>query len=58
MNLIDCYVTEVLTAPRLEFGFWIVRVSFDSHGRISETELCFPTISAAEGVSPGYKFLS
>jgi hypothetical protein len=65
MNLVDAYVTKVLSEPAFNdvykdegITWWQVSVEYDSYGWLSETLLTFKTKSEAEAVSVGYKFLT
>lgn len=63
MNLIDAYVTKVLSEPRYidkyeDHKWWQVRVEYNSYGRLSETELTFKTEEEAKLVNVGYHFLT
>lgn len=57
MNLIDLYVTKVLSEPEFEYGFWWVKVEAEAYGRTSEHSVYFDKKSDALKVKPGYKFL-
>lgn len=64
MNLIDCYVTKVLSDPYSRYNkfnnttYWIVDVEYNSYGVISNTELLFNTKEDALKVKIGYHFLN
>lgn len=58
MNLVDCYVTEILGEPVLKYGRWFLPVKADSYGRESETELMFDTEAEARSVKIGHHFLA
>lgn len=63
MNLVDCYVTQVLSKPYYDdFGStvwkWWVDVVYDSYGVKSRHTLMFDTKEEAESVKIGYRFLS
>jgi YD repeat-containing protein len=63
MNLVDAYVTKVLSEPEFidtykEYKWWQVRVEYNSYGRLSETELTFKTKDETEQVKVGYHFLT
>lgn len=57
MNTVDCYVTEVLSAPYEAYGKWWVRVEAESWGRLQETTLMFNTEEEAKQVAIDYHFL-
>jgi len=59
MNLVDCYVTKVLSEPFKcpQSHSWGIKVEFDSYGRISETQLYLDTKAEILKVKKGYKFL-
>ena len=58
MNLVDCYVTEVIGEPYEAYGKGWRKVKYDSYGRISESELMFSTKQEAEQVQVGHQFLA
>jgi len=60
MNLVDCYVLEVLSMPFFQkwSGCWGVEVSFNSYGTISKSQIFFDTEKEAKAVKKGYKFLN
>jgi len=60
MNLVDCYVVELLSKPFFEesSGCWGVEVSFNSYGTISKSKIFFDTEKEANKVKKGYKFLN
>lgn len=65
MNLVDAYVTKVLSEPEFIDTYkdegvvwWQVKVEYDSYGRLSETEMTFKTKAEAEKVEVGYHFLT
>jgi len=60
MNLVDCYVTELLSEVFKDSNthFYGVKVKFNSYGVESETELYFDTEKEAKKVKVGYKFLN
>lgn len=57
MNLIDAWVTEILTEPYLFNGKWFITVKAESMGRMFSTTLIFQTKQECENVGIGYKFL-
>jgi hypothetical protein len=65
VNLVDAYVTEVLSEPAYNDKYaaegvtwWQVDVNYDSYGRISQTRLTFKTKEEAAAVKIGYHFLT
>jgi hypothetical protein len=58
MNVIDFYVTKILSMPYCEYDRWWVKVKAESHGVESEHQLMFDTEEKAASVNIGYKFLS
>jgi hypothetical protein len=58
MNLIDCYVTEIIGAPYRKFGCWWVDVEYVSEGRPGKSNLMFKTEPAAKAVAIGHVFQS
>lgn len=56
MNLLDCYVTKILSAPYRKFGHWWVDVEYNSEGRLSKSNLMFKTEEAAKAVAIGHVF--
>lgn len=58
MNLVNCYVVEILGEPYEKYGRWWVSVRFDSYGVFSTTNLMFDSREEALAVKIGYEFLS
>ncbi len=58
MNLIDCYVTEIVGEPVYKFGKWFLAVKAESYGRESQSELMFDTEAQARAVKAGHHFLA
>ena len=58
MNLVECYVTEIIGEPYFEYNFWWQKVKFDSYGVISETSIMHKEKSYFEKVNIGFKFYS
>jgi len=58
MNLIDCYVTKILSEPYRMFGHWWVSAEYESEGRPGKTELMFRTEEAARTAKVGHHFLA
>lgn len=57
MNLVDCYVTKVLSKPYERYGMWCVDVEFDFYGHKSEGTIYDLTKEEADKVDVGYKLL-
>jgi hypothetical protein len=57
MNLIDCWVTEVLGEPYQEYGKWWLKVRGVDMGGEAESSLMFDSEVEASAVEVGYKFL-
>ncbi len=57
MNLVDCYVKELVGVPYEKYGKWWQVVIYSSWGADDKTELMFPTKEEALAVKPGHKFL-
>lgn len=58
MNLVECYVTEIVGEPYYEFGFWWQKIKFNSYGVIEGTELFDKDKSYFETMAIGFKFLA
>ena len=58
MNLIKCYVTELVGEPFEKTGFWYKRVKFDSYGVINETYIVAKTKEACDKIIVGFEFES
>lgn len=62
MNLVDCYVTKVLSEPEhgstLGVEWWTVKVEYRSWGCDCVTDLWQPSKEAAEAVKEGFHFLA
>lgn len=65
MNLVDAYVTKVISEPTWRFYYgkqsvtwWEVEVEYDSYGVIDTQKLSFSTKEEAEQVKEGYHFLT
>ncbi|MCL1655454.1 hypothetical protein M2T79_02515 [Elizabethkingia miricola] len=59
MNLVDCYVTEVIKLNHnTVLDKWVVEVKYDCYGRIDTTMLLFNTEEEAKSVKIGYEFLA
>lgn len=58
MNLIDCYVSKILSEPYRKLGAWWVDVEYRSGARTNKTQLMFRTEEAAKVASVGHRFLA
>jgi len=58
MNLVDCFVKEILSEPYQKYNKWWLDVKYDSWGRESKTELMLNTKEEAENIKVGHKFVS
>ena len=58
MNLIDFYVTEIISDPVLKYGKLFISVNAESYGIVSRHELMFNTKAECFDIYVGYKFLS
>lgn len=58
MNLIDAYVTQILSDPYQMYGKWFLEVEYTSEGRTGKTNIMFDTEREALAVFPGHKFLT
>lgn len=58
MNLVDCYVTEIIGEPYFEHGFWWQKVKYDCYGRIAETSFFHKDKSHFKTITVGFKFLA
>lgn len=58
MNLVDCFVTKILSLPYEMYGKWWVKVEYDCYGSSQKTSLMFNTKEEAEKIETGYKFLA
>lgn len=58
MNLIDCYVTKILSEPYRKFGHWWVSAEYESEGRRGKTKLIFRTEEAARAAKVRHHFLA
>lgn len=61
MNLLDCTVTKVISAPIHRISekndYWYVAVESECCGDLSETRLTFTSKEEAEKVTIGFRFL-
>lgn len=57
MNLIDHWVTAILSAPEERYSKFWVRVSYTCEGGTGESNLMFNTLAEAEAVKVDDKFL-
>jgi hypothetical protein len=58
MNLIDFFVTEIVSEPYFEYNKWWVKVKANGYGVVSNHELMFDTKEQCLNVTVGYKFLA
>ena len=56
MNLVDCHVTKILSEPYYEYGFWWLKVRYDSYGVESETAIMRKENSDLENIEIGFEF--
>ena len=56
MNLLDFYVTEILSEPRFEYNKWWLDVNANCCGLIYKHTLMFASEKEAESVKKGYVF--
>jgi hypothetical protein len=57
MNLIDLYVTEVLSEPYEAYNHWFVDVMADGYGSIQKSAVMLNSKEEADNIDVGYKFL-
>lgn len=58
MNLIDCYVSKILSEPYRKFGAWWVDVEYRSGARTNKKQLMFRTEKGAKSAAVGHHFLA
>lgn len=62
MNLVDCYVTEILSASEFvtmeDVSWWQRKVKYNSYGVIGETVLTFNSKEEADKIKIGHHFLA
>lgn len=58
MNLVECYVTEIIGEPYFRSGFWFQKVKYNSYGSVGETTLFDKEKSYFESVDVGFMFHS
>lgn len=58
MNLIDCYVIELIGEPYLEYDVWFLKVKFISQGIEGETLIFNKDKEYFNNVKVGFKFVS
>ena len=56
MNLIEHYVTEVLSKPEFKYGAWWVEVMANSYGHVYKSSVYCRTEQQALAVGVGYKY--
>ena len=60
MNLVDCYVEEIIGNPFFEkhSGCWGIKVKYNSYGIICEGQIFLDTKEEILKIKIGYKFLN
>jgi len=58
MNLVDCYVTKVLSAPYFKYFHWFVDVEYDCYGVIDKTFIMLETEEECLNIKIGSHFLN
>lgn len=58
MNLVDCYVTEVMGKPVYLYSRWWIRVKYDSWGSNAVTDIMCSSEAEAAKVGVGFHFLA
>ena len=58
MNLVECYITEIVGEPYYKFGFWWQKVKYNSYGVIGETELFDKEKLNFKTLKVGFMFLN
>lgn len=58
MNLVECYVTEIIGQPYFKNGFWWQKVKYNSYGVIGETAFFYKDKSHFETINVGFKFFA
>lgn len=58
MNLVECYVTEIVGEPYFQSSFWFLQVKYNSYGSIGETTLFDKEKSSLESIDVGFMFHS
>ena len=58
MNLINCFVTEIIVEPKEKYSKWCVEVEYVAEGVVGYTTLLFDTLEQAKEVNDTYKFLA
>ena len=57
MNLIDFFVTEIVSEPYFKYNKWWIDVRADGYGIVSKHTLMFDTKDECLNIDIGYKFL-
>ena len=57
MNLVDCYVTEIIGEPYFKYGKWNIIVEYNSYGVKGTTVISDFTRSKIDAIDVGFKFL-
>lgn len=58
MNLLECTVTEILSAPFEDYGRWWIKIKYDCYSVSSETHIMCDTKEDSEKVKIGFKFMA
>lgn len=58
MNLLDAYVTEILSKPYIKYEKWWVDVKATCWGQSFEHRIMADTLEEAKQIKVGYKFLT
>ncbi|HFU8482717.1 TPA: hypothetical protein ACH7GJ_005584, partial [Escherichia coli] len=58
MNLVDAFVTKVISGPYEEYGKWWVDVEYISWGVPGKSRLMFGSREQAQEVQEGFRFLT
>ena len=58
MNLVDAFVTKVISGPYEEDGKWWVEVEYISWGVPGKSRLMFDSREPAQEVHEGFRFLT
>ena len=56
MNLVECYVTEIVGEPYFKYDFWWQNVKYNSYGVIGEAEFFHKEKTHFETIKIGFKF--
>ena len=58
MNLVECYITEIVGEPYFAHNFWWQKVKYNSYGVIGETALFEKDKESFKTLTIGFMFLS